>query len=147
MANLYFASKADTDGAVIFIDEGFFHRGVSFFFQKKTPKKFQKYLDGTPPCDVLVVFETPAETAFERCLNRGRTPEVYAGKSNAETLNNFAKLQIMQDICKEHQIASGGKVITIDATQPVENSAEILCCELQNLAQQYNFLVRKEECA
>jgi len=62
-------------------------------------------------------------------------------------LNNFAKLQVMQDICKAHQIASGGKVITIDATRPVENSAEILCCELQNLAQQYNFQVRKEEYA
>jgi len=48
MANLYFASKADTDGAVIFIDEGFFHRGVSFFFQKKRQRNSRNIWMGLP---------------------------------------------------------------------------------------------------
>jgi len=92
LSQLYFAGQIDTRDMLVMVDEGFFHRGVAANFHENTPEKLEAYLKITPPCDVLVMFETPVETALERCRKRGRVPEIFHGETDVETLENFCKI-------------------------------------------------------
>jgi predicted kinase len=135
LAHIHFVSKQPLDDTLIFMDEGFLHRGVSAFSDRPDRAAFQHYLSCLSHEFLTVHVATPFDVALNRATNRskaapflGRTTLHDEGMANLQEFN-----ALVQIACTTRQKA-GKPVLTIDGTLPPALAALQLAAAFRALA-------------
>ncbi|MCK4711801.1 MAG: hypothetical protein KAT26_02855 [Marinosulfonomonas sp.] len=136
IAQSYFAACVDTKDRIVFIDEGFIHRGASAFMSKRQEQGLGKYLDAVPTSDVLVMVDISPELAISRAaLRKKGLPKSFRGKNEGATLQIMTEFLDVLNHCKEQQRSAGATIIELDGSHDL--AANSLKLEKQlTLAQQ-----------
>ncbi|MFM2390176.1 MAG: hypothetical protein RLZZ437_1731 [Pseudomonadota bacterium] len=135
LAQMHFLSRRTVEDTLIFMDEGFLHRGVSAFSDRPDRAAFQHYLSCLTHDFITVHVATPLDFAIARAANRIK-PVPFLGKAAEESvgmanLNEFADL--VQIAC-ETRFAAGKVVLTVDGMLAPELAALQLAGALKALA-------------
>jgi predicted kinase len=115
LAQIHFVSKQPVDDTLIFLDEGFLHRGVSAFSDRPDRAAFRHYLSCLTHDFITVHVETPLDVAIARAASRTK-PVPFLGRAaepetGMDSLQEFAEL--VQIACDTRR-AAGKTVLTVN---------------------------------
>ena len=119
LAQMHFLSKRPHQDTLVFMDEGFLHRGVSAFTDRPDRAAFQHYLSCLPYDFITIHVATPLDVAIARAAERIK-PVPFLGKAaeEAEGMANLQEFAALVGIACENRAANGHIVLTVDGTLP-----------------------------
>jgi hypothetical protein len=135
LAQIHFVSKQPIDDTLIFMDEGFLHRGVSAFSDRPDRAAFQHYLSCLTHDFVTVHVATPLDVAITRAASRIK-PVPFLGKA-AEPETGMANLQEFADLVQiacETRCQAGKTVLTVNGTLSPDMAALQLAGAIKSFA-------------
>ncbi len=141
LAQMHFVGSQKVEDTLIFMDEGFLHRGVSAFSDRPDRDAFRHYLNCLTHDFITIHVATPLDVAIARAEGRIK-PVPFLGKA-AEAKTGMANLQefaeLVQIACQTRQQA-GKPVLTVDGTLSPELGALQLAGALKALASPAMFI-------
>lgn len=142
--NVQFVSKRPVNDTLIFMDEGFLHRGVSAFSDRPDRDGFQHYLNCLTHDFVTVHVATPMGVAIARAADRIKpVPFLGTAPEEAEGMANLQEFDALVAIACAHRKRLGKVVLTVDGTLPANLSALQLAGALKAMAPPAMLLPKK----
>lgn len=129
MSHLHFAARRDLSDLLIFMDEGYLHRGAASFLLSRDEAGYLDYINRLPSSHTIIHVNAPLDLAFARSQGRKmkkRVPEAWRGTSDLELRDNLGYFGHLVRLGCDRLKQRGTRVIEIDASAPVEMSSELL---------------------
>lgn len=135
LSNVQFATKRKVNDTLIFMDEGFLHRGVSAYSDRPDRAAFQHYLNCLEHDFVTIHVVTPMDLAIARAAERVK-PMAFLGKAPEEAIGmaNLQEFEALVDIACAHRRSQGKVVLTVDGSLPSNLQALQLAGALKAMA-------------
>ncbi len=134
LGQFQFLRNRDLSDTMVFLDEGFLHRGVSTFAASGELRKLIDYMDLVTHDFITIHITTPLDMALARAEMRRRGVPENLQASTGIGLSGMEAFDQMIKVAVAHRKLQGAAVIEVDATQPAAIAARQMVDALARLA-------------